>query len=160
MNPIITTIKSKKIMGMHMSTTLAQNNAHILWKNFMPRRNEIKNKSDTNLISMQVYEQIPNVSIYNPEVKFERWAAVEVTDFSAVPDKMDTYIMRGGLYAVFLHKGGPSTGLETFRYIFGTWLPGSGYTLDDREHFELLGEKYKNDDPHSEEEIWIPVITK
>jgi AraC family transcriptional regulator len=40
---------------------------------------------------------------------------------------------------------------------FSTWLPDSEYRLDVRPHFEVLGEKYKNDDPESEEEIWIPI---
>jgi AraC family transcriptional regulator len=39
-------------------------------------------------------------------------------------------------------------------------LPNLGYTLDDRAHFEVLGEKYKNNDPLSEEEIWIPIKKK
>ena len=34
------------------------------------------------------------------------------------------------------------------------------YTLDDRPHFEILGEKYKNQDPDSEEELWIPIKPK
>jgi AraC family transcriptional regulator len=42
-------------------------------------------------------------------------------------------------------------------YIFNTWLPKSGYQLDRRPHFEILGEKYKNNNPDSEEEIWIPI---
>jgi AraC family transcriptional regulator len=29
-----------------------------------------------------------------------------------------------------------------------------------RPHMELLGEKYRNNDPHSEEEIWIPIEPK
>jgi AraC family transcriptional regulator len=49
---------------------------------------------------------------------------------------------------------------KTFQYIFGTWLPNSEYVLDNRPHFEILGEKYKNDDPTSEEEIWIPIKAK
>jgi hypothetical protein len=28
--------------------------------------------------------------------------------------------------------------------------------LDDRPHFEVLGSKYRNNDPESEEETWIP----
>jgi AraC family transcriptional regulator len=44
-----------------------------------------------------------------------------------------------------------------FTYIFTRWLPASGYQLDNRPHFEILGDKYKNNDPESEEEIWIPV---
>jgi len=38
-------------------------------------------------------------------------------------------------------------------YIFSDWLPKSDYELDEKPHFEILGEKYKNDDPNSEEEI-------
>jgi AraC family transcriptional regulator len=34
------------------------------------------------------------------------------------------------------------------------------YFLDDRPHFEILGDKYKNGDPDSEEEIWIPIKQK
>lgn len=41
-----------------------------------------------------------------------------------------------------------------------TWLPASDYNLDNRPHFEVLGEKYKNNDPTSEEEIWIPIKLK
>jgi len=33
----------------------------------------------------------------------------------------------------------------------------SEFMLDDRPHFALMGDRYKNDDPESEEEIWIPV---
>lgn len=39
-------------------------------------------------------------------------------------------------------------------YIFATWLPSSAYVLDNRPHFEVLGAKYKSNDPGSEEEIW------
>ncbi len=39
-------------------------------------------------------------------------------------------------------------------------LPNSEYELENRPHFEVLGEKYKNNDPNSEEEIWIPIKKK
>jgi predicted transcriptional regulator YdeE len=32
--------------------------------------------------------------------------------------------------------------------------------IDNRPHFEVLGDKYKNNDPSSEEEIWIPIRKK
>jgi len=43
------------------------------------------------------------------------------------------------------------------RYIFGEWLPKSGYTLDDREHFEILFEGYNPVDSEATEDIYIPV---
>jgi AraC family transcriptional regulator len=58
-----------------------------------------------------------------------------------------------------VHRGA-STDTSTFEYIFRVWLPASEYLLDDRPHFEILGAKYKDNDPESEEEIWIPVQKK
>jgi AraC family transcriptional regulator len=95
---------------------------------------------------------------FSPETLFEKWAAQEVADLAFVaPDGFETLDLAGGLYAVFLHQGPASQGATTFRYILETWLPSSGYVLDDRPHFELLGDKYRTDAPESEEEIWLPI---
>ncbi|MBL7922291.1 MAG: GyrI-like domain-containing protein [Bacteroidia bacterium] len=72
---------------------------------------------------------------------------------------METFLLAGGLYALFDYKGS-SGDPSIFQYIFGTWFPSSEYFLDDRPHFELLGDKYKNNDPTSEEEIWVPIKPK
>jgi AraC family transcriptional regulator len=29
--------------------------------------------------------------------------------------------------------------------------------LDNKPHFEIMGDQYKNEDPDSEEELWIPI---
>ena len=65
---------------------------------------------------------------------------------------MEAFTLPPGLYAVLMHKGAGATGPTTFNYIFSTWLPDSEYIPAIRPHFEVLGEKYKNDDPKSEEE--------
>jgi AraC family transcriptional regulator len=41
--------------------------------------------------------------------------------------------------------------------IFDTWLPDSDSLLDNKPHFEIMGDQYKNEDPDSEEELWIPI---
>jgi AraC family transcriptional regulator len=135
--------------------SLAGNRTVELWKRFMPRRREILNNLTNDLISLQTYGP-EYFSDFNQTNEFEKWALVEVSDFENVPCDMETIILPGGLYAVFDYKGaGKDNGI--FQYIFGTWLPDSDYILDDRPHFEVLGEKYRNGDPDSEEEIWIPV---
>ena len=136
--------------------SLTMNTTRELWRGFMQRRNEIKNCVGTDLYSIQLFDE-NYFKTFNPHTKFEKLAVVEVRDFNEVPSQMETFTMAGGLYAVFLHKGAATTGPVTFNYIFSTWLPNSEYHLDNRPHFELLGEKYKNDDPDSEEEIWIPI---
>ena len=70
---------------------------------------------------------------------------------------MQTLVAPAGLYAVFIHRGPPSEGPKTYQHIFGVWLPQSGYVLDERPHFAVMGAKYKHDAADSEEELWIPV---
>lgn len=154
--PRIKTLVEKKLVGKKLSMTLAENKTGELWRSFMPRRKEIANNLTSDLISMQVYHKSFRGDVNQ---KFEKWAAVEVNNFDQVPDEMETFALEGGLYAVFDYKG-LSTDHSIFIYIFGTWLPGSDYLIDDRPHFEVLGEKYKNGDPNSEEEIWIPIKPK
>jgi AraC family transcriptional regulator len=126
----------------------------------MPRRKEIRNKLNAELISVEIYDQNLDFKDFNPNTVFEKWAAVEVLAFEEIPENMETLTLTGGLYAVFLYKGAANECASTFRYIFGTWLPASGYSLDNRPHFEVMGEKYKGNDPASEEEIWIPIEPK
>jgi AraC family transcriptional regulator len=137
--------------------SLANNTTGELWRSFLPRRREIQNSVTAELFSMQVYEHA--VDVGNPYQEFEKWAAVEVTDVDTIPDGMETFVLPGGLYAVF-HYQGSSTDTTIFHYIFGTWLPNSNYVLDTRPSFEILGERYKNEDPNSEEDIWIPIRPK
>ncbi|MGZ3924881.1 MAG: GyrI-like domain-containing protein, partial [Flavisolibacter sp.] len=75
------------------------------------------------------------------------------------PEGMESFVLEGGLYSVFDYQG-LNTDNKIFIYIFKDWLPYSEYELDDRPQFEVLGEKYKNNDPDSQEEIWIPVKLK
>jgi AraC family transcriptional regulator len=125
----------------------------------MPRRKEIKNNIGPELYSVELYE--PDFfENFNPQREFEKWAAIEVTDFDSVPAGMETFNSPAGLYAIFLYKGAASKGAETYRYIFGKWLPDSDFILDERPHFAVMGEKYKNEDPDSEEDLWIPVKYK
>jgi AraC family transcriptional regulator len=125
----------------------------------MPRRHEIGNRTGSDLYSVEVYPRF-FWDNFTPDAEFEKWAAIEVTDFETIPDKMERLMVPAGVYAIFLHKGPASTGQETYGYIFRRWLPGSDFILDDRPHFAVMGEKYKKDDPDSEEEIWIPVKPK
>jgi AraC family transcriptional regulator len=152
----IKNVKPKKLIGMKLTMSFADNKTGLLWQRFMLKRKEIKNNLNADLISMQRYGPAFD---FGPNTEFEKWAAVEVSDLTNAPDKMETFLLPEGLYAVFQYKGS-SMDTRIFQYIFGEWLPASTYQLDNRPHFEVLGEKYKNASPDSEEEIWIPVKPK
>lgn len=157
MAPRIETLPEKKLLGKRLRMSLANNRTGELWRSLMPRRNEILHPVTSDLYSLQVYEKPFAYTDFTPATEFEKWALVEVTDFEFIPEEMEPFTLPGGLYAVFHYKGTPSEFAGTFHFIFGTWLPQSDYVLDHRPHFELLGEKYKNNNPDSEEEIWIPI---
>ncbi len=152
--PKIKILPQKKLIGKRLTMSLTDNKTFQLWHSFMPRRKEITNSMASDLFSMQVYGSPLKLGDLNQT--FEKWAAMEVSDFENIPNEMDTFILEGGLYAVFHYKG-LSTDNKIFIYIFETWLPNSNYLLDERPHFEILGDKYKNGNPNSEEEIWIPI---
>lgn len=154
MEPRIESLKPKKLVGIHLEMSLANNKTRELWQLFMPRRSEIKNRVTADFISMQKY---PDNWNFSPDFSFEKWATVEVQSFTEVPHGMDTYSLQGGKYAVFIHHGPASTAAQTMQYIFGQWLPNSEYSLDNREHFEILPKGYSPVDPNASEEIWVPI---
>lgn len=135
--------------------SIAQYKVGELWGSFMPLRKTILNENGTDRFSVSVYPK-NYFREFDPAKEFIKWAAVEVTEASAIPPGLDSMIIPAGLYAVFHYKG-LNTDTSIFDYIFNNWLPKSGFAIDDRPHFEILGAKYKNNDPQSEEEIWIPV---
>ena len=158
MTPRIQTLGEKKLIGKRLTMSFADYKIGELWRAFAPRRMEIANTLGSDLISLVVYS--PNhFADFKPTNEFERWAAVEVSTFDHVPAGMETFVLPGGLYAVFDYKG-LNTDNSIFQYILGTWLPNSDYALDDRPHFEVLGSKYKNNDPDSEEDIFVPIKPK
>lgn len=155
--PHIEILSEKKLVGKRLSMSFSNNRTLELWQSFMHRKKEIQNTVGTNLFSLQHYENINSFEGFNPETIFEKWATIEVTDFNNIPEGMEAFTLREGLYAVFDYQGNSP---EIFQYIFQKWLPNSIYELAQRPHFEVLGEKYKNGDPNSEEEIWIPIQKK
>jgi AraC family transcriptional regulator len=155
----IETIGEKKLIGKRMMMTFVDNKTADLWRSFMPVRNQVPNVIGAYLYSVQVYPH-GFFEGYNPTTEFEKCAAIEVSGFDNVPSDMETFTIPAGLYAVFHYKGDPRQAAPFFQQIFSEWLPNSGYVLDNRPHFEILGEKYKNNDLESEEEVYIPVRLK
>ncbi|MBN8589199.1 MAG: GyrI-like domain-containing protein [Rhodothermia bacterium] len=128
-----------------------------LWHSFMPKRNQIPHRTDALLYSLQQYAPNWSYAELNPKAIFTKWAAVEVSTKGTLPPDMSFLHLSGGLYAVFRHIGPAHTFPKTAHQIFVEWMPQSGYTTDDRPHFEVLQEGYNPQDPLAEEDLWIPI---
>ena len=146
-----------KLIGKKLTFTYADYRAFELWSNFMPRLKEIKNVVGTDLYNIQIN---PDNFDFNPNTPFVKWAAIAVSSFDFIPADMEILEISEGLYAVFNYKGNQSNAAAFFNLIYTEWLPKSDFELDNRPHFEILGTKYKNNAPDSEEEIWIPIKRK
>ena len=154
MIPNIKTFPTTKFIGVNLNFTYADYRAFELWSSFMPRRKEIQNTLGTDLYNIQIN---PEGFTFGPNEFFVKWAAVAVSTFDFVPDCMEKIEILDGLYAVFNYKGDQTSAPAFFNSIYTEWLPNSEFDLDSRPQFEILGEKYKNGYPDSEEEIWIPI---
>src|SRR5688572_13968251 len=103
MTPKITQLSIKKLIGLNTIMSLANNKTAQLWKTFMPRRKEIENKLNSDLFSIQIYPA-GYFDHFNPQNEFEKWAAVEVSDFDRIPVGMHGFTLSAGTYAVFNYK--------------------------------------------------------
>ncbi len=154
MNQKIITFPTTKFIGKNLSFTYADYRAFELWSNFMPRRKEIQNVIGSELYNIQINPENFDFQLNTP---FTKWAVVAVSSFDFIPNGMETLEIQEGLYAVFNYKGDQTNVAAFFNSIYTEWLPKSDYELSNHPQFEILGEKYKNNDTNSEEEIWIPI---
>lgn len=159
MSPTIQVIELKKLIGISQSMSLVNNKTAMLWQTFMPKHHQVVNGLGDHFISMQIYSS-EYFSKFDPQNEFTKWACKEVADFDFIPQEMESFVLPTGKYAVFNYKGLPSNAAPFFNYVFTDWIPNSIYELDNRPHFEILGKKYSNTSPESEEEVWIPIKDK
>ncbi|MEB2780055.1 GyrI-like domain-containing protein [Algoriphagus sp. C2-6-M1] len=157
MNPTIKTLPETKLVGIKKRMSFLNNQAGQLWKAFMPRKKEIQYSIGSELYSVELYDSLSYFTSYQPAREFDKWAAVKVEKHEDIPVGMENLTIPSGLYAVFPFRGIASEAPKMYQYIFGSWIPNSIYELDHRPHFALMGEKYKNNDANSEEELWIPI---
>lgn len=154
MTPQIIAIDKKAVIG--MQSAMHHNEYYkiiALWKSFMPQRKAIHNAINKDFIAIQGYSDFNAI-----EKAFDIWACVEVSNLEHIPDGMTSFIIPKGEYAIFLQKGMDAS--KTYQRIMTEWLPNSGYEIDNRPHFQVMGETYKNGSPDSEEDFYVPLKLK
>lgn len=144
-----------KIIGLSCTTTSTENNEKAiipaLWDKFIPRIGEINNfVSSTRTLGLcEIIE--------NSDDNFTYVCCKEVKNFDFIPEGMIAKVVPSSRYAVFTHQGNVENLGETYDYIYGSWLPKSGYEINGVKHdFELYDERFDNS-PSSEMEIYIPI---
>ena len=125
-----------------------------LWAAFGPRMGEVKARLEGCTYGVCFPAALGDDS-------FDYMAAVPVSNFDEVPDGMTARTIPPHRYAVFTHKMGSDTIhndlQKTVQYIWGTWLPNSGYEHDRVPDFELYDERMNPETGEGEFDLYIPV---
>ena len=160
MNPEISLLSftPTKLIGVSETTSLSGAGTPALWRSFGPRIQEIDRRADDWRYALRIYPADLSLANLTPDTRYTEWAAVAVKDDAEVPAGLDTLHLTGGLYARCLHRGLPGEIGDTVNYLFGQWLPTSGYDVDNsRPHFERMAPDYRPDDPEAQEEMYVPL---
>ena len=78
--------------------SIADDKTPELWCGLMPRRKEVLHPLTTDLLCLQVFDASLEFKGYNQDTIFDKWAALEVDNFDAVPADMETYTLSGFSY--------------------------------------------------------------
>ncbi len=154
-SPRILTSPARRFIGVGREMSLVKPVVGLLLRTLMPLRAAIPGRIDPDRYLLKIYPD-GYFEAFDPQRSFVQWAAYAVAGEADAPEGLAVLDVPAGLYAVWHYKGS-SEDPRIFQHIFGEWLLGSGFVLDARPHFDVLGENYRNTDPESEEEIWIPV---
>ncbi len=126
------------------------------WDRFFPFAKEITPRVNENAWY--------GVEMYGPEFeKDHQWMyfpSTEVGSLDAIPEALFAKVLPAATYAVFTVKGGIPKISETFMYAYGSWIPASPYEVAHPYDFEYYDERFKDDDPDTELDLYIPIRPK
>ncbi|MEY3344252.1 MAG: hypothetical protein RL090_1936 [Bacteroidota bacterium] len=154
-NPRIIQSPKLQLAGFNQPMSLYSDQTAQLWTRFMTLFVQETYRLGPNKYNVHLYPT-DYFSNFDPSKEFIKWAAAEHR--GDIPPTLEELEIPEGLYAVFLHKGPAATAFKTFEYIFQEWLPTSGYSIDHRPHFEVMGPDYQKDSETAEEELWVPIV--
>jgi len=146
-------IPELKVIGLEITTTVqecATNNPHPkLWRDFMKRVDEIKNRVGTNFYGICIETS-------KQECNFTSMACVEVEDLSSIPEGMVSKTVPASKYAIWTHKGKLDNLTDTYKELYEKTIPESGLKPK-TIWLELYDERYKHDSEDSEFDICVQV---
>ena len=156
MKILISEIPNKKLFGSSIQTSFAKQETSKLWRPFRAKIANSPFLKPKKFYSIQRYGAEMKMGVLGLDTLFEKCAAIEFLE-GENPDGFEEINLEGGLYAVFEHKGSALDFQKSLQNFLENWLPGSGYELDSRNHFETFDENYDPFSANSVELVWIPI---
>lgn len=149
MEPKIVERSAFTVAGLKYHGNNKNNEIPQLWGQFGQRAGDIKNVVNPHV----AYGVMGNFDEESQE--FDYIAGMEVEEGADVPQGMAHWHVPSQTYAVF--TGTLPNLMETYKYIYETWLPQSGHRHTNGPEFEFYDKTFDPEDPASELEIYIPI---
>lgn len=155
MEPTFVETEERLVVGLMASfNDETKNKIPELWQAFVPRMSEISG-------------QVPGVTfgVCFPaalgEDSFDYMAGVAVEEVADLPEGLVARVIPAHRYAVFTHTIGDDSLhndlQKTMQFIYGTWLPNSGFELARVPDFELYDERMDPQTQTGAFDIYVPV---
>lgn len=157
----IKTIESGKILLVGY-TANTKNGFSVIGKcmvQLQANQEKIANRSDEHCITgLNDYKN--SFSCEDEQPAFDFYAAIEVTDFSAVPDGMITKELPASKYAIFSFTGKPQDSMQPVAdYIYKEWFPQSTCQFNENNMCDFTKSFDAIDsDGNSKIEYWVPIL--
>lgn len=157
----IKTIESGKILLVGY-TANTKNGFSVIGKcmvQLQANQEKIANRSDEHCI-IGLNDYTNNFSCEDEQPAFDFYAAIEVTDFSAVPDGMITKELPASKYAIFSFTGKPQDSMQPVAdYIYKEWFPQSTCQFNENNMCDFTKSFDAIDsDGNSIIEYWVPIL--
>jgi AraC family transcriptional regulator len=146
MTPSIVAQPAFRLVGLQILTKPMSPEIPALWPRFVARLPEIAAPAQPG-VTFGAMQSAGDDLIY--------LAGVEVASSAPPPRDMSQVAVPAGDYAVFEFPFGDIG--QAYPFIFGTWLPGSGYVQDARPLLERYGADFCPDRPASPMQVRVPV---
>lgn len=156
-NPRIKVLKDTPIVGLLKTGSFKDMNYPQVWEEFFSIYQKSQHKSNSQFYGTMYWDA------NTPETE-----DMTIHYMVGIPEKVmkkldvpfEKHVIKGGQYAVFIHQGPVFSIQGTYEYIYGTWFRSSGYKDRYGDVFEYYDKRFKDNDPSSIVEIWVPVEKK
>ena len=145
MTPSIVAQSALRLVGLQILTRPMSPEIPALWPRFVARLPEIAAPTEPG-VTFGAMQDAGGDLIYLAGIQAET---------ASTPSGMSRLDVPAGDYAVFEFPFGQIG--EAYPFIFGTWLPGSGYVQDARPLLERYGSDFRPDQPASPMQVRVPV---
>lgn len=156
--PAFRTKEAFKIVGIERYTASGIPAIREAWAEFSKRSSEIPHAIKPGVYGIEDYSRDFDMN-KGGFPKYYYIAGLEVNSLADIPDGMKSKEIPAANYAVFTYNG-PIDGLhEFFGFIYGEWMPKSGYSMDPKLSLDFEHYSEPNMDmDHVTLEIWVPIV--